>query len=109
MGAGGVLVISGENGMGKTELTEHAVTELVRTQRALPIFGTAGSRPGERCRPVHELLRSIIQSFRNQRDDLPDPEHAALVTLNCDGPPPHEHDEFVRSIADEDGSLKPTD
>jgi len=78
---GGILVLSGDIGMGKKELTEYVVTEALQRYGALPIFGTAGARPGERFRPIHELLKSIVLTFRHEHPSLPESEQEALMKL----------------------------
>lgn len=78
---GGVIVIGGEIGMGKTELCEYIATEAWKRYNFTPVFGTAGSRPGQRFRPVHELMRSLVQAFRHADQSLPDQEQAALTQL----------------------------
>lgn len=78
--AGGVMVIGGEIGMGKTELTEYVVTEALKRFNFVPLFGTAGSRPGQKFRPIHELLRSVVQAFRHCTA-LPPGEQNALQEL----------------------------
>jgi class 3 adenylate cyclase len=78
---GGVMVIGGDIGMGKTELCEYTVSEAFKRFNFVPIFGTAGSRPGQKFRPIHELLRSLVMSFRHLDSTLPAQEHLALTTL----------------------------
>lgn len=78
--SGGLIVISGETGLGTTELTELTVTETLELG-ALPVFTTKAARPGPKFRPVQELLRSIVQSFRHLEMGLPGEEKAALAVL----------------------------
>mmetsp|Transcript_46646 Transcript_46646/g.82231 ORF Transcript_46646/g.82231 Transcript_46646/m.82231 type:complete len:1068 (+) Transcript_46646:153-3356(+) len=78
---GGVIVIGGEIGMGKTELCEYMSTEAWKRYNCIPVFGTAGSRPGQRFRPVHELMRSVVLAFRHSDPSLPAQEQAALMQL----------------------------
>merc|ERR1719199_677337 len=67
--------------MGKTELTEYTVVEAFTRFNFVPIFGTAGSRPGQKFRPIHELLRSLVLAFRHLDSTLPAQEKAALMSL----------------------------
>lgn len=80
------MVIGGDVGMGKTELTEYTVTEAVSRFNFMPVFGTACSRPGEKYRPMHELLRSVVLAFRHLDAALPAQEKSALISLihTCD-------------------------
>jgi len=78
---GGVMVIRGEIGMGKTELCEYTTSEAFTRFNFLPVFGTAGSRPGQKFRPIQELLRSLVLAFRHLDSTLPVKEHPALAAL----------------------------
>jgi class 3 adenylate cyclase len=78
---GGVLVLGGDIGLGKTEICEYAVTEAHKRFNYIPIFGSAGNRPGEKFRPIHELLRSLVLAFRHIDSTLPAEEKTALISL----------------------------
>lgn len=78
---GGILVIGGDNGSGKTELTEYTLTEAFKRFNFTPIFGTAGSRPGQKFRPIQELLRSLVLAFRHLDSTLPAQDKVALISL----------------------------
>jgi len=78
--AGGVFVVSGEDGMGKTELTEYIVTEM--SSHSVPLFGTVGSRPRELFRPVQELLKSLVLGFRTIGSELPASQKQGLAQLS---------------------------
>eukprot|EP00746_Dinoflagellata_sp_MGD_P004497 gnl/MRDRNA2_/MRDRNA2_108697_c0_seq1.p1 gnl/MRDRNA2_/MRDRNA2_108697_c0~~gnl/MRDRNA2_/MRDRNA2_108697_c0_seq1.p1 ORF type:complete len:1012 (+),score=188.37 gnl/MRDRNA2_/MRDRNA2_108697_c0_seq1:97-3132(+) len=77
---GGVLVLSGENGMGKMELAEYVLSETVK-QNMIPTFSTMGCRPGEKMRPVTELLKSVLAGQRKYDHTVPVDNLEALNRL----------------------------
>jgi len=94
---GGVMIIGGEMGMGKTELSEFLVMECHTRFKMIPIFGTAGSRPGQKFRPIQELLRTLVMAFRHADAALPSQDLEALLELTgkyCPG----DDQEFVRDL-----------
>eukprot|EP00927_Polykrikos_kofoidii_P025197 TRINITY_DN22692_c0_g2_i1.p1 TRINITY_DN22692_c0_g2~~TRINITY_DN22692_c0_g2_i1.p1 ORF type:complete len:1053 (-),score=155.09 TRINITY_DN22692_c0_g2_i1:497-3655(-) len=78
---GGLVVISGGIGMGKTELLEHAVMDTFHRLGSVPIFSTQENRPGSKFRPIQELLRSIVLAFRHINQGLPNDEKGALRSI----------------------------
>lgn len=79
--AGGVVIISGQTGMGKIELAEHMVTYALLKLHILPVFGTMGPRPGDSVRMAVELLRSTIGVYRATAGAIPDNDYQALLKL----------------------------
>lgn len=96
--SGGILGIGGEIGMGKTELAEYISTEASKRYRFMPLFGTAGSRPGHRFRPIHELMRSAVLAFRHTDSNLPQQERDALLSLVGRMNESGEFAEFVKEL-----------
>jgi len=77
---GGVLVLEGPTGMGKTELAEHIVVHTSMRLQMMPVFGTMGPRPGDSRRLAVSLLRSTLGVFR-MIQDLPSDDYQALEKL----------------------------
>jgi hypothetical protein len=78
---GGILVLCGPIGLGKTELCEYVVANSVRRFNMAPVFGTVGPRPGEQLRPVRELLKSTLAALRHVDANLPMDDREALARL----------------------------
>lgn len=78
---GGVLVITGALGLGRTELCELISTKCVGKFQMALIFGTIGPRPNERMRPVRELLKSCLSSLRHADTSMPRDDQEALKRL----------------------------
>jgi len=80
---GGVVVLAGGAGVGKTELAEHMVAFAACHLHMLPVFGTMGPRPGDSVRLATELLKSSIGVFRavSRKGEIPDDDYAALQKL----------------------------
>eukprot|EP00930_Biecheleria_cincta_P059417 TRINITY_DN4515_c0_g1_i5.p1 TRINITY_DN4515_c0_g1~~TRINITY_DN4515_c0_g1_i5.p1 ORF type:complete len:1061 (-),score=178.45 TRINITY_DN4515_c0_g1_i5:334-3474(-) len=77
---GGVVVLEGPTGIGKTEVAEHMVTHALVTFRAFPVFGSMGPRPGDAVKLGAQLLESTIGIFRATRV-LPANQFEAVKTL----------------------------
>ncbi|KAF4657097.1 hypothetical protein FOL47_008614, partial [Perkinsus chesapeaki] len=59
---GGVLIIEGESGLGKDQVGELLMDELVNEHDALVLYGTHRGRPNEETKPLCELLESIVDA-----------------------------------------------
>jgi len=78
---GGVLVLEGQNGLGKIELAEHIVMHCATHLQMLPIFGSMGPRPGNRTRILTELLRSTLSLLRYTNSSIPQDDMQALTRV----------------------------
>merc|ERR1719158_2691903 len=92
--------------MGKTELCEYTVTEAFTRFNFIPIFGTAGSRPGQKFRPIHELLKSLVLAFRHLDSTLPAHDKMALMSLMGVLGESNEVTEFARELRQDLGLPK---
>eukprot|EP00930_Biecheleria_cincta_P059413 TRINITY_DN4515_c0_g1_i1.p1 TRINITY_DN4515_c0_g1~~TRINITY_DN4515_c0_g1_i1.p1 ORF type:complete len:1031 (-),score=178.55 TRINITY_DN4515_c0_g1_i1:333-3425(-) len=77
---GGVIVLEGPTGIGKTEVAEHMVTHALVTFRAFPVFGSMGPRPGDAVKLGAQLLESTIGIFRATRS-LPADQFEAVKAI----------------------------
>ena len=91
-GVSGVLVLTGEAGVGKTALLEHAA----RTAADLQVAEVAGV--GSEARMAYAALHRLLLPFLDRRDRLPEPQRDALGAAFglVGGPPP---DTFLVGLA----------
>lgn len=92
---GGVLVLCGENGMGKQELFEYVIMASLKRFGMVSTFCTMGCRPGEKMRPVAEIMRSALSGLRQVSPDMPASNLEALGTL-C----PTEHKDILPMLGE---------
>eukprot|EP00930_Biecheleria_cincta_P036704 TRINITY_DN25153_c0_g1_i1.p1 TRINITY_DN25153_c0_g1~~TRINITY_DN25153_c0_g1_i1.p1 ORF type:complete len:1064 (+),score=204.44 TRINITY_DN25153_c0_g1_i1:412-3192(+) len=79
---GGVIILEGPTGIGKTEVAEHLVTYSLVRFRAFPVFGTMGPRPGDSERLGGQLLQSTVSIFRKTNlQALPEDDVEALKAI----------------------------
>mmetsp|Transcript_44947 Transcript_44947/g.144002 ORF Transcript_44947/g.144002 Transcript_44947/m.144002 type:complete len:1129 (-) Transcript_44947:87-3473(-) len=78
---GGVVVIEGNDGMGKIELAEHMVLYAGHEFSMLPVFGTMGPRIADLDRFGIELLLSTIGVFRHLDPHMPRSDLDALQRI----------------------------
>lgn len=92
-GRGQALVISGEAGIGKTSLLEHAA----RRHAPHPMLRTAGTE-AETDLPF-AALHALLHPVRKRFDALPAPQADALRTALGHGPAEGGHDRFLVGLA----------
>jgi hypothetical protein len=78
---GGVLVLCGPDGLGQTELCEYVAANSIRRFNMAPLFATVGPRPGEKLKPVRELLKSTLAALRQADTNLSMDEGDVLARL----------------------------
>jgi len=61
---GGVVIIEGDTGLGRIELTEHVCVFAAFNLAMLPIIGSMGPRPGDSTKFATEMLRSVLALMR---------------------------------------------
>eukprot|EP00931_Biecheleriopsis_adriatica_P090950 TRINITY_DN64859_c0_g1_i1.p1 TRINITY_DN64859_c0_g1~~TRINITY_DN64859_c0_g1_i1.p1 ORF type:complete len:1150 (+),score=235.68 TRINITY_DN64859_c0_g1_i1:159-3452(+) len=91
---GGSLVIQGPTGVGKVELTQHAVVHAATHFNMVPIFGSMGPRVQDPERMGVELVRSCLGAFRHLDNALPADDLEALRQLL----PANLHEEYLGAL-----------
>jgi hypothetical protein len=97
----GLVILQGEDGMGKTELAESALVTTFRKFDALPVFASDYGYAGQGLRPLQEILKSLVASFRYIGDVEAGSDKDALISLA-----EAEYQESIRLFEEDLGILR---